>query len=128
MRTLPAWDDSISDGCTVMPIGPIVFRTRFNLWFFARVKRPWAVRMACIRHDRAHYYGGSKQDRLDSDYKLMDEWQEAGISKWKRTLAWRLIRVIARPGSKLPGVSWAFGGGRYQYDDEPARGIEPDTT
>ncbi len=109
---LPPWDDSMSDGCSALPIGPRAMRRRFNTWVFSK----WPDASAgCLAHDRSYYYGGTMEDRTLADEDLMDDWEEAGVPGWVRRLAWRFIRSGGGPRWRTPGVSWAFGGGVFRY-------------
>lgn len=115
---LPPWDDSMSDGCSALPIGPLRLRRRFNRWLFAR--HPGAA-WACVRHDATYYAGGSREDRLDADFALSARWEVVGVPEVVRVLAFRAIRIFGAPRWRTAGVSWAFGGARFRYD-EPAIG------
>lgn len=102
----------MSDGCSALPIGPLVLRKQFNLWVFDR----WPDATAgCLAHDRAYYYGGTYEDRLQADGDLMYAWELAGVPKRTRQLAWRAIRFGGDPRWRTPGVSWGYGGGVFRY-------------
>jgi hypothetical protein len=118
MIDLPPWDDSMSDGCSAIPIGPRRVRRRFNRWLFAR--HPGAS-AACLRHDRAYYAGGSREDREMADLALVARWGDVGVPEFVRVLAFRAIRIFGSPVWRTDGVSWGFGGARFRYD-EPADG------
>lgn len=117
-RTLPPWDPNTSDGCSALPVGSLATRMRFNAFLF-RNHTPEA-RAACEAHDEAYYYGGSEEDRLLADNVMLKAWEEAGVSWFTRTLAYRLIRLFGGPDARTPGVSWSFGGEFFQYSDRPA--------
>lgn len=114
---LPPWSPKMFDGCSAMPVGPLAFRRRFNHWFFK--KWPGAT-PGCEPHDEDHYYGGSKEDRLKSDHRFMARWEVAGVPRWLRRLTFRLVRAFGGPRWRIPGVSWAHGGGRFKYTEHPA--------
>jgi hypothetical protein len=102
----------MSDGCSALSIGPRALRRRFNLWLFSR----WPdATEGCLAHDRSYYYGGSMATRLQADEDLMDAWADAGVPEQTRQLAWTLIRFGGAPTWRTPGVSWAFGGGVFEY-------------
>lgn len=117
-RTLPRWKSSMSDGCSALAIGPRALRRRFNDWLFA----PWpAAGEACARHDKAYYYGGTKQQRLEADEALDQAWGIAGVPGATRLAAYAAIRAFGGPGWRTPGVAWSFGGELFEYTDAPAR-------
>lgn len=108
----------MSDGCSALPVGPLWLRRRFNTWLFKR----WPEALpACEGHDRAYYLGDSKQDRAQADSVMRELWLVAGVPPWIVRLALSLIEVGGRPGARMPGVSWSFGGDLFEYTDTPAR-------
>ena len=119
MRTLPKWDpDSMSDGCSALPIGPLAVRRRFNRWVFKR----WpGTRKWCEAHDRGYRLGGPKWLRVMLDIKMLGGWEEEGVPEWVLELTFRAIRFGGGPRWRTPGVSWANGGEFYRYDEQPAR-------
>lgn len=117
MGAVPVWVPSMSDGCSALPVGPILVRRRVNHWLFAGQPGATAV---CEGHDEDYHYGGSKQDRLASDLRMRVRWEAIGVKRWKRVVVYRLIRTFGGPRWRTPGVSWAFGGDVFKYTDEPA--------
>ena len=113
---LAPWDDSMSDGCSALPIGPRALRRRFNLWLFRKYPNTTA---GCLAHDRSYYYGGTMEDRELADEDLMDAWEDAGVPERTRQLAYRFIRFGGDPRWRTAGVSWAFGGGVFRYTARP---------
>jgi len=101
-RTLPPWDDSMSDGCSFSP------------------DVNDGVRAACTIHDKAYYYGGSEQDRLAADDKFREDLVRADMWRWVASIYYRGVRTFGGPGLRLKGVSWSFGGEYFAYDDHPA--------
>ena len=101
-RTLPRWQDPWSDGCSFSP--------DVNS----------SIKAVCTRHDEAYYYGGSAKDRLDADEKFREELGRAGMWTWVAYIYYRGVRTFGGPGLRLEGVSWAFGGEYFAYDDHPA--------
>ena len=123
-RTLPRWDPDWSDGCSVFAVLPRWIRQpmqRKLIRFLAG--QPAAARAAiaaCGRHDEEYYYGGSRGYRKSADERLRTGWRRAGLPRWFVAIGIRAIRVFGGPGWRRQHVSWAFGGGRFRYDDEPA--------
>lgn len=109
MRTLAVWNDAMSDGCSV----PSWLRWLIPLEFAAACA-------ACVRHDEVYYYGGSRAHRALADHNLRIGLIAAGMSGWRARMYWIGVRLGGRPMFRVPNVSWAFGGGRFRYDDEPA--------
>ena len=109
---VPPWDRSLSDGCSALPVGPLLVRRRVNLWLFAGLAGATAV---CESHDEDYHYGGTREDRLESDLKMKGRWKAIGVPEWKRVIVFRLIRTFGGPRWRTPGVSWAHGGGRFRY-------------
>jgi len=123
-RTLPKWNPENSDGCSALALGSRRQRQRVNGWFF---RKNDAAKAACVVHDEAYYYGGSKRHRQDADKALAAGWKDAGVSIIVRGLGRAAIRAFGGPGAKTPDVSWAFGGEFFQYSDQPAI-PEPETS
>ncbi len=101
-RTLPPWDDSMSNGCSFSP------------------DVNDGVRAACTLHDKAYYYGGSAQDRLNVDKTFRKDLRAAGMSPWVASIYYRGVRTFGGPGLRLKRVSWSFGGEYFAYDIHPA--------
>lgn len=76
--------------------------------------------LACIAHDRAYYYGGSKKDKLIADLELFVNLVAAGMPVWLATLYYAGVRAGGRPFFKIANVSWAFGGSVFKYTAAPA--------
>lgn len=104
---LPPWDPSMSDGCSVPePLRP-----------FFPCDDP-AVRACCVIHDSEYYRGGTREQRLLADlmfaYNLLSTGQVSEETVWKMFLG---VRAGGGPSGRIPGVSWAFGGNRFVYDE-----------
>ena len=101
---LPPWTDDLSDGCSVP--------------FFIRpfIRDSPACRECCLEHDQAYYYGGTRIERAAADEKL-----RLCLSRhmpiWAADAAYRFTRVFGSPYLRRKGVSWAFGGERFCYDE-----------
>jgi len=102
---LPPWDKSRSDGCSI----PALLRPLFPV--------TEEQRQACVRHDEAYYYGGTREDRLIADATLMIEWVRAGMTAEQAQSGFEAIRLGGGPELRQP-YSWAFGGERFVYDPE----------
>jgi hypothetical protein len=103
-RPLPPWDDTMSDGCSATALLKHLFETPL-------------VRAACVHHDRAYYFGGSREDRLRADYQLGVDWIRAGLTVTEVESGIAAIRVGGEPWYRVKGVSWAFGGERFRYSE-----------
>jgi hypothetical protein len=103
--TLPPWNPATSDGCSI----PALLKPFFHI-------TP-EQRKACVRHDRAYYYGGTKEDRLIADATLMIEWLRAGMTEEQAQSGFEAIRLGGGPEGRKP-YSWAFGGKRFVYDSK----------
>lgn len=112
VRTLPPWDASMSDGCSGAPL----------------LSGIPAARACCVVHDEAYYYGGSATDRLVADVRFRACLMAHGIPWWRATGALIAIRLFGGPGSKVPRVSWGFGGSVFAYTDRPAVAMLPGAT
>jgi len=104
-RTLPAWQDGWSDGCSFSP--DVNDR----------------VRAVCVRHDTAYYYGGSERDRLTADQTFRKELRETGLWGVVAYVYYRGVRTFGVPWLKIRNVSWSFGGEYFAYSDHPATPI-----
>lgn len=124
-RTLPGWDPSWSDGCSVFAVLPVWIRKPLQRKLIRLLAGdPEVARAAiaaCGRHDEEYYYGGASGHRKSADERLRAGWRQAGLPRWFVALGIRTIRLFGGPGGRRKGVSWAFGGGHFRYDDEPAR-------
>lgn len=108
---LPPWDPSMSDGCSV----PDALRPLFP------IDKP-EIRATCVLHDAAYYYGGTKEQRLAAD--LMFGYNLIATGKVSADTAEQFVagvRAGGGPSGRIPGVSWAFGGERFCYDESPSK-------
>lgn len=105
---IPQWSDAMSDGCTI---------PKHAIPFFAVTKADTAC---CVVHDRAYYFGGSERARYEADSDLATCWLHAGMGGAQVTLGYTAVRVGGGPYGRQP-YSWAFGGNRFVYSDQPAR-------
>ena len=83
------YDPSKSDGCTLAPDGT------------------W--RQACVDHDRAYFYGGSRADRLAADKKLRSDMIAQGAAPAVAGLYYHGVRA---GGSPLLPSPWKWGYGK----------------
>lgn len=135
-RTLIEFDPLASDGCSSLAALShlrLVPKDATKEAQLAIIKawfgEDWraAVR-ACICHDRRYYLGGSTADRKRADVELRLAWLRIeGGNLWERAsrrafieTGYVAIRAFGGPEAKTPGVSWAYGGQRFEYTDEPA--------
>lgn len=98
---IPLWQNVWSDGCSVPQLLEATYAT---------LNRSPALRAACVRHDAAYYYGGSREDRLRADLQLALDWVTTGeltASEVERFYA--AVRAGGGPEWYRPRVSWAFG-------------------
>ncbi len=112
MSDLPPWDKSLSDGCSVpAPLRP-----------FFPVDKP-EVRACCEIHDAAYYSGGTREQRLAADLLFAYNLLATGhVSAETAEKMYAGVRIGGGPSGRIPGVSWAFGGGRFVYDEpQPSR-------
>ena len=122
MSNLPPFDPNLSDGCSMLPLWPLwMGRRRIQRWALRLVVRDVEAAAAiCCAHDRAYYYGGTEDDRMEADLR----WQDAmwvidrTPEHWFTMAGFVKIRELGGPEHKIPGVSWAYGGERYVDDDE----------
>lgn len=108
-KLIAPWSDSMSDGCSV----PTFLRKIIKTETLEQC-------LACIAHDRAYYYGGSKKDKLLADLELFANLTAAGMPVWLASLYYIGVRIGGRPFFKVSNVSWAFGGSVFAYTDVPA--------
>ena len=100
----------MSDGCSV----PIMFKP-FLL-------QSAEAKAACLRHDEAYYYGGSRLDRLKADCEFALALLTSTDAE-QAEMVFNAVRTFGAPRFRVPKVSWAFGGDRFHYDAPP--GWEP---
>ena len=105
--SLPRWDPSLSDGCSV----PRALR-----WLI-RTETP-ACRACCLSHDESYFRGGTAEDRLNADTAFMCCLISAGMPKALAQLYFLSVRAGGVPWLRIPKVSWGFGGNRFVYDPE----------
>lgn len=126
IRTLPKWNDSMSDGCSIVPFLPLHVRILFQRWLIKWIVSDIeAVEKACIEHDRAYYLGGSALDRRLVDQKWYATMKVVGVP-WAR-VGLEALYAFGGPEYKIEGVSWSWGGRYFAYSDGPAIEIETDT-
>ena len=99
----------MSDGCSV----PKLLRLAVPLETDAQIA-------VCRAHDEAYYYGGSAEWRATVDATFYQGLLAAPMVFGKAALYYRAVRLFGGPRLRIKGVSWAFGGERFQYDEEPA--------
>ena len=100
----------MSDGCSVPSIAkPFLLRSA-------------EAKAACVRHDRAYYFGGSRLDRLKADCEF-DLDVLASPDAEQAEMVFNAVRIFGGPHFRKAGVSWAFGGERFFYEAPP--GWEP---
>jgi hypothetical protein len=105
MMELPEWSPEMSDGCTAAPDAG-----------------PWGDhRRCCVEHDRRYYYGGTKADRREADVAMRSCMVSRGMPAPFAWLYFGAVRVFGHPAGHRPGVSWAFGGGRFCYSRSSSR-------
>ncbi len=122
MRTVPAWNDAMSDGCSV----PSTVRHALPRLLPGE---PPVQCMVCVRHDRDYYYGGSAFQREVADERLRIGLITAGMARWRARMYWIAVRLFGRPGLHRlttwmnDGVpcAWANAGGLFAYTDAPAQ-------
>ena len=103
---LPPWSDAMSDGCSVPK------------WLRLMVPMETPGQIAvCRAHDRAYYYGGTEQDRAIADAGFYVGLLCAGMPVTNADSYFAAVRQFGGPEFRIPGVSWAFGGGRFVYDE-----------
>jgi hypothetical protein len=101
--TLPPWNDSMSDGCSI----PKALQQ-----FFPNSPR---VRAACVHHDELYYYGGSREDRLRADLEWAMILLDTGeVSAETAEKMFQFVRALGGPSGRQ-SYSWAFGGGVFAY-------------
>ena len=117
---LPPFDPSMSDGCSMIPWWPRrLGRKRFQRWALRFVVRDvGAAEAICGAHDLAYYLGGTRDDRTDADLQWLDAMREIDRTPGRRfsQVGFIKIRRHGGPEGRIPGVSWAWGGGRFEYD------------
>lgn len=112
ISALPPFDPARSDGCSV------------PRWL--RLVVPMETveqRRECLRHDEAYYYGGTAFRRAVADHMLYTGLVVHGMSRPQAWLYWLAVRLFGGPSWKREGVSWAWGGSRFVYDEEHRSGI-----
>ena len=64
----PPWDDNMADGCSgVLDWLPLVGN----------------MRPACVKHDKAYYFGGTKADKRKADQELKEDIKAlSGLFAW----------------------------------------------
>ncbi len=107
---LPAWQDRMSDGCTVPQFTGVAGLLTFSPKETA----------CCVKHDRAYYLGGSIVDRLHADEDLRACFLTAGSGLLKAEAVFKAVRLGGEPFARLP-YSWAFGGSVFTYTLQPQR-------
>ena len=96
---IPAWDDSMSEGCSLAPDISLA---------------------CCIQHDRAYYYGGSAEERTQADAIF----RECLVAEGWSILGWVYYAAVRVGGHPLIPLwfRWGFGlpyaWGRYA--EQPA--------
>lgn len=114
--TIPAWRVGMSDGCSFLALwlpGDARARWQRKVWGSEALER------AGVEHECAYYYGGRRSDRRDADAQLWRAWAEHAGLLWAFRV-WLAVRLFSGPRRRIDGVSWAFGGRRFRYSDEPA--------
>ena len=119
--TLPPFDPSMSDGCSMIPLWPRwLGRKRFQGWVLRFVVTDVErMKEICCAHDRAYYYGGTEDDRTEADLQWQDEvWKiDKTSDHWFAKTGFVKMREHGGPEGRVPGVSWAWGGERFVYDE-----------
>ena len=119
MRYLPSYDPAWSDGCTLSPFLPVALRRPFQKWMIRALASDLDVarkmRYACETHDMWYYFGGSVEERLAADKRLLQDWKEAGAPYMLRNAAYRAVRMWGGPKWRQGGVSWSYGGSYFRY-------------
>ena len=100
-RTLPRWNASMSDGCTLI----------------GDESNP-KYKACCLKHDEAYYYGGTEMDRQAADQQLYECLQQAGMSKVQAYIWWMGVRAGGGPVWNQARRSWANGGDHFQYSEK----------
>lgn len=125
MRYLIKYNRGWSDGCSITPFLPRFLRVRFNKWIVEKnVENLQIALEICADHDEAYYYGGSEDDRMGADATwLVDMLTRAKANVWFARMGYKAIRTFGGPRWRRNGVSWAYGGGYFQYSEKPAKPI-----
>ena len=122
VRRLPEYDPAWADGCTLAPFLPERVRRGFQAWVVRVVACDSAIaamiHAACVRHDRAYYYGGMKQHRLYADRALRDNLRAAGAPFLFRYVTYRAVRTWGGPSWRQKRVSWAYGDSFFRYGEK----------
>lgn len=118
-RRLPAYDPLWSDGCSLAPFLPERWRSRFQDWTLGIIANDpelaREMRYICEAHDKAYYYGGTKDQRLKADKEMRAKMKQIGAPYWFRHAAFRAIRMFGGPSWQISGVSWSYGGSFCKY-------------
>jgi len=105
-KGLPPWNDEMSDGCSLPTIAkPFLLQSA-------------EAKAACVRHDRAYYYGGSRLDRLKADCEFALD-VLASPDAEQAEMVFNAVRMFGAPRFRVSNVSWAFGGMRFFYEAPP---------
>lgn len=110
MRTLPPWNDAMSDGCSV----PEWLRTVLP------IEKPEEIAV-CRVHDHAYYLGGSEKDREVADAQFYMGLLQVGMNQYKASMYHAAVRLFGGPEFELKGRSWSYGGDVFAYTEAPAR-------
>ena len=102
---LAKWRDEFSDGCSV---------PWWIKWVFPDSEETC---QCCIQHDKAYYYGGSREDRRKADLACFKCWLDT-MHPARAFARWVAIRLGGHPMLKQKGVSWGFGGEVFKYTEE----------
>lgn len=105
---LPKWQDSMSDGCSFAPIASSI---------------P-AMRACCVVHDHGYYVGGSEARKNQKDSEFRDCLIAAHVPVPIADGYFEGVQVGGRPEGRIPNVSWAFGGERFVFTEQPAKEAE----
>jgi len=104
--TLPPWEDSMSDGCSI----PALAKPLFPM-------TP-AQAQGCVPHDQKYYFGGTKEQRLKADAELLIWWLDHHMAADQAWAGFEAIRLGGGPEGRHPKYSWAYGGKRFVYDSK----------
>ena len=75
-------------------------------------------KLACRIHDRLYKRGGTEEDRLMADLEFALDLLGWGMSAADVMDYFLAVHVFGGPEFRIPGVSWAFGGGRFCYGEK----------
>lgn len=76
-------------------------------------------RSCCVKHDSEYYQGGSQEKRFQADLELRTCMIKNKLSVAEADVMFLGVRIGGGPEARVKGVSWAFGGERFAYSEEP---------